>query len=296
MSDFSEAFLAHLGLEATTVCHCWRLTRTDGAVAGFTDHDRALTGDGTVFLPQTGFTSSEARETLGLASDAVDVEGALSSDVLAAEDIAAGRYDGARVETLLVNWRDPAQFAVIRTGRIGRIRLDDNRFVAELENAKLDLDTPRGRYFRRGCDAELGDARCGVDLSASEFNGTGTVLQKVTEDTIRAAGLGGFEAGWFSHGLLTCTSGACEGVTFRIIAHRIAGGEAELVLWCDTAPAPSEEDTFAVKAGCDKAFATCKAKFANDLNFQGFPHLPGNDAAYGYATEEQDFDGSPLVP
>ena len=55
-------------------------------------------------------------------------------------------------------------------------------------------------------------------------------------------------------------------------------------------------DAFTVKAGCDKAFSTCKAKFANDLNFQGFPHLPGNDAAYGYATEEQIFDGSPLVP
>ena len=47
---------------------------------GYTDHDRALTVDGTTFEPETGFSASEARETLGLAVDTVDVEGALSSE------------------------------------------------------------------------------------------------------------------------------------------------------------------------------------------------------------------------
>ncbi len=36
-------------------------------------------------------------------------------------------------------------------------------------------------------------------------------------------------------------------------------------------------DTFTVSAGCDKHFATCQAKFANTVNFRGFPHMPGND-------------------
>ena len=51
-----------------------------------------------------------------------------------------------------------------------------------------------------------------------------------------------------------------------------------------------------IRAGCDKAFATCKAKFDNASNFQGFPHLPGNDAAYGYAVDGDVFDGGALVP
>ena len=55
-------------------------------------------------------------------------------------------------------------------------------------------------------------------------------------------------------------------------------------------------DTFSVVAGCDKKFATCKAKFANALNFRGFPHLPGNDAAYGYVVDGGRFDGGPVVP
>ena len=36
-------------------------------------------------------------------------------------------------------------------------------------------------------------------------------------------------------------------------------------------------DAFAVRAGCDKRFSTCDAKFANVMNFQGFPDIPGDD-------------------
>ena len=53
-------------------------------------------------------------------------------------------------------------------------------------------------------------------------------------------------------------------------------------------------DGFTVTAGCDKRFSTCKAKFGNGLNFQGFPHIPGSDFSYGYADGETVHDGSPL--
>ena len=35
MSAYPEALAAHLRREVTTVCHCWRLTRKDGMVAGY---------------------------------------------------------------------------------------------------------------------------------------------------------------------------------------------------------------------------------------------------------------------
>ena len=55
-------------------------------------------------------------------------------------------------------------------------------------------------------------------------------------------------------------------------------------------------DTFAVTAGCDKQFATCRAKFANAVNFRGFPHMPGNDfvAAYPRAGRRQPLRLSPF--
>ncbi len=296
MSDIPDMLAAHLARETTSLCHCWRVTRRDGTVSGFTDHDRPLTVEGTTFEPRSGFTASEARETLGLAADTVEIEGAISAATITGEDIAAGRWDGATVETLLVNWRAPEEAATIRTQTVGRITRADSRFVAELDGPEAALDRVGGRWFRRTCDAELGDARCGVALDDPALKATGSVTDAVSADTIRVAGLASFPAGWFAEGRLTATSGAVAGTTVRVLSHRISGEGIELVLWRDGAGLPAPGDGFAIVAGCDKRFATCKAKFSNHLNFRGFPHLPGNDAAYGYATEGQLFDGAPLAP
>ncbi|PSM18143.1 DUF2163 domain-containing protein [Nitratireductor sp. StC3] len=296
MSAFPPGLLAHLQREVTTVCQCWRLVRSDATVLGFTDHDRALVVDGTSCMPGSGFSASEARESLGLAVDTVDIEGALASADLDAEEIAAGRFDGATVETFLVNWRAPDQHALLRRAVIGKITVEDGRFRAELESQKRHLDQPRGRWFRRGCDAELGDARCGVALDQPAFTGAGTVCAVVTADMVEVDGLEAFEPGWFSNGILICLDGPLAGARHRILAHRRGSAADELVIWRDTAPLPPPGTAVTLRAGCDKHFSTCKAKFGNHLNFRGFPHLPGNDVAYGYATPDESFDGSPLVP
>lgn len=286
------AFDKHLAGTVTTLCHCWRLTRRDGQVLGFTDHDRALGFGGTVFQPETGFSASEARSSLGLGVDTVDVEGALSSVAIGEDDIAAGLYDGAAIDSFLVNWRAPEQQELLRKATLGKIVARDGGFVAELESLGHTLDQPAGRFVARHCDAELGDARCGVALGSARYTGTGAVLAVVAPDTIRVSGLGGFEAGWLTHGVLTWTAGAHAGRSVRVRDHR-AG--VDLVLEADGA-APAAGDAFSVRAGCDKRFATCKGKFANALNFRGFPHLPGNDAAYAYVSEGVAFDGKALVP
>src|SRR5690606_37240792 len=120
-------------------------------------------------------------------------------------DIVEGRYDGATVETLLVDWRDPSRFETIRTATIARIRRADGSFVAELESLGRGLDLMRGRHVRRGCDAELGDARCGVTLDGSYFQAAGTVAAVSGADRLLVNGLGAHASGWFSNGRLTWT-------------------------------------------------------------------------------------------
>lgn len=294
MSGVSTELRERLERDCTTLCHCWRLARRDGRVFGFTDHDRRLTVDGLECEPQSGFTQSEARASFGMAVDAVDIEGALSSDVLIEDDIAAGLLDGAVVETFLVDWSAPERFAAIRKAVIGRIVRADGRFVAELESLAASLDRPNGRYLRRNCDARLGDARCGVDLAPGVFNGAGEVLAIAAPSTLRVSGLAGFVPGWFAFGELTFTNGAASGRTLAVIEHGLDDGEALLTLPAD-GPSPQPGDGFTVVAGCDKRFATCKAKFSNPANFRGFPHLPGNDAAYSYVADGMEFDGGALV-
>lgn len=296
MTRYPQSLVEHFSREVTTICNCWRLTRIDGDATGYTDHDRPLTIDGTLFEPQSGFSASEARDALGLAVDTVDVEGALSSERIRDEDIAAGLYDGAKVETFLANWRKPEDFVLVRTATIGKMTRSDKRFVAELESLVHRLDQPNGRIVSRSCDAELGDTRCRVLLDYPGFKASGAVEMIETKDKIVVSGLGGFAGGWFSFGTLNWVTGARIGRTERIVEHRSAGNDAVLVLQPRIGPAIGIGDVFTVLAGCDKRFATCKAKFANGLNFQGFPHLPGNDAAYTYVVDGGSFDGGLVVP
>jgi uncharacterized phage protein (TIGR02218 family) len=294
MNTIPEGLKEHLEGRVTTLCHCWRVTRRDGARFGFTDHDRALSLDGTEFEPQSGFSQSEAEAALGLAADRVDIEGALDSERLVAGEIEAGAYDGAEVETFLVNWQAPEQRMLLRTAMIGTVALKDGRFVAELESPMRHLDRPNGRHLRRVCDAELGDNRCGVDLEQMGFRGTGAVEAVPTGLSVAVSGLDGFEEGWFSHGVVTWMSGALEGRQSRVRAHGM-DLSGTVLAFEDEASGVAPGDAFEIVAGCDKHFATCKAKFDNALNFRGFPHLPGNDVAYGYASDGQNFDGGPIV-
>ena len=54
-------------------------------------------------------------------------------------------------------------------------------------------------------------------------------------------------------------------------------------------------DAVTVLAGCDRRFATCRDKFANSINFRGFPHIPGNDFVLSYPKPGSVLNGQPLV-
>ena len=60
------------------------------------------------------------------------------------------------------------------------------------------------------------------------------------------------------------------------------GTTVALELWQAMVHELAAGDTFTVTAGCDKRFATCRDRFANGINFRGFPHIPGNDFIVAY--------------
>ena len=280
--SMEAALTAHLAQGVTTVCRCWALTRADGMTMGFTDHDRDLTFEGVVFRPDSGLSASALVQTTGLAVDNTEALGALSDAGLSSEDIRAGRYDGARIVCWLVNWAAVSQRMMQFRGSLGEIREEAGVFRAELRGLSEALNQKIGFVFQRPCSAVLGDARCGVDLTAPGYTADLTVETVSDNRVFRFSSLGSYDAGWFSRGRLRMTSGAASGLVGLVKADRDADGFRIIELWESFRAPVVPGDALSLQTGCDRRPITCRKKFANFLNFRGFPHVPGEDWLMSY--------------
>lgn len=274
---------AHLDGGATTLCWCWRLTPRLGVPLGFTDHDRDLAFDGTSFEAATGFTASEIRESVGLSVDNLEVASALVSARLDEARLSAGDFDDAGVEIFRVNWQDVPQRLLMRRGSIGEVRRGPSSFIAEVRGLSHYLQQPKGRLIQFTCDADIGDARCGIDLSSPTYRAEGTVSSIANPRMFDIAGIGSYEPGWFSRGVATVLSGANAGRSVEIKRHRSDGDLASVELWQPLIDALVIGDGIRLTVGCDKQPGTCATRFANLVNYRGFPHIPGNDFVTTYA-------------
>lgn len=291
MRTLGSSFAAHIASGATTLATCWKITRADGAVLGFTDHDRMLAFDGCVFAPETGADGAALQSSADLSIDNTEIAGALDHDALSPEDLGAGRYDGARVEIWRVNWADVSARALLKRGVIGEVVREGARFRAEIRGESERLDRVEGRLFQRGCDAVLGDARCGVDLTAPAFQGQGVVTAVLDDQRFLASGLQAFAPGWFAEGALLWTGGANAGARASVKAHDKNAGADALSLWRPAGRPVAAGAAFTITAGCDKRAETCAGKFSNLINFRGFHLMPGDDFAISYPLKSGKNDG-----
>jgi uncharacterized phage protein (TIGR02218 family) len=279
-----SALQTKLDAGVTMLAHCWKLTRRDGAVQGFTDHDCDLAFGGTTYRAGTGFTASEATSRFDLSVDGAEIAGALDDDALTETDLAAGRYGAAQVETWLVDWSEPSLRVLTSRGTLGEVKREGRAFTAELRGLADLLSQESGRLYMAKCNADLGDARCKVDLAGPALHGAGAVTVLAGTSIFRASGLDGFAETWFSGGRLTWSNGANAGLAIEIKEHRFISGHVRLTLWQAMPEGIAVGDAFAVTAGCDKSFATCRGRFVNTDNFRGFPQIPGNDFILSYPT------------
>ena len=277
MRAIPAALAAHLEGGATTLCHCWSLTRRDGLVLGFTDHDRKLSFDSIDFAATTGLEAAESAAELGFAIGGGEVAGAFAALGLNEADLARGLYDDARVRVWLVNWADTGQRVLLEEGFAGEIKRGEASFTAEVRSFAKAFDEERGRLYMRSCSADLGDARCGLALVAVEAE----VVESDGRLSLAVEGLESYVDGHFTGGRLVFTSGANAGFATEVKRHGRAGARALFQLWQAPAAAILSGDGFRVTPGCDKSFATCRAKFGNGVNFRGFPHMPTTDFIIG---------------
>lgn len=283
----------------TTLAWCWKVTRTDGIILGFTDHDKDLTFGGDTYEAASGFTASEMAEGLGLSVDNLEAEGALSSDSITELDLAQGLYDNAEVEIYRVDWTNTDNRILIRKGNLGEVTTNDGTFMAEVRGLAHKLNQPQGRVYQNQCDAKLGDSRCGVDLTDAQFLGFGQVEAIIATNKFTASGLTGFVDGLFSNGVLTWTSGSgnqSASVEIKQFDAASGGSDATITLWLSPLFSLTSGDQFTVVAGCDKLFSTCRDQFNNKDNFRGFPHIPGGDYVLTYPKQNDSSQDGAAMP
>lgn len=278
MSGPAPAALAeHLASGSTTLCRAWKISRADGVVLAFTDHDRALSIEGVTFRADAGLSAGAVLQTTGLSVDNTEALGALSDASIREDEIEQGRFDGAEVEIWLVNWQDVAQRALQFRGTIGEIRRSDGVFRAELRGLTEALNRPMGRIYQKPCTAVLGDAQCRFDTSQPGYTLTLAVVSVSEAKLFTWDALPGFDAEFFIRGRLDVIDGPAAGL-FGLIKHdRVRNGERRIELWEPIKGEVGPGTTVRLTAGCNKQMETCRLKFDNLLNFQGFPDLPGED-------------------
>lgn len=266
---------AFLEGELTTIALCWRIERRDGVTIGLTDHDRDLTVDGLVHRAAPGMTPSAIKRSDGLDADTMDVTGALTSAAISATDLLAGRWDGARVALFAVDWTNPGATVALGEGVIGAVETRDDAFTAELRGPSASLDRPVVEETSPECRAELGDARCRVAMAGRRR------LARVVRVDGATLTLDQTEPGsnLYGLGLLRWLGGANCGIECAV-----ARSTAGTVVLRRAPTLPVDPGTWVeLVEGCDKSIATCASRFANAVNFQGEPYLPGIDLLTRYS-------------
>ena len=294
MSVQSEEFLAHAATGLTTLCRAWAITRKDGVSFGFTDHDRPLSFEGVTFKADSGLTALALAQSTGLSVDNTEALGALTDAAVREDDIEAGRFDGAEVRAWLVNWADTDTRWLQFRGTIGELRRTGGAFHAELRGLTEALNRPLGRIYQKPCTAVLGDGNCKFDVTQPGYQFEG-VVQRVTKGRVfELDDLSGFEEAWFQRGRLDILDGPSEGLWGMIKRDVFEDGVRRIELWEPIRGAIEAGHKLRLTAGCDKRFETCRLKFNNLLNFQGFPDLPGDDWVMAYPSNGGTNSGGSL--
>jgi uncharacterized phage protein (TIGR02218 family) len=281
------ALLDHLAAGTTTVCRAWTITRRDGQVLGFTDHDRELEVAGVLCRADTGMTARVLQQTTGLSVDNTEAFGALSAAAITEADLMAGRFDDAEVRAFLVNWQSPEDYIEQFRGYLGEVQRSGGAFKADLRGLSERLNRPHGVAYTPNCSAILGDGKCRFDLAQPGFTVEGVVTGVDENRSLLVSGIIGLDGRWFEGGRLDVLSGVAAGLFGVVKNDQPDGNLRQIELWQSIGADIVPGDRIRVQAGCDKTAKTCRSKFANFLNFRGFPHIPGEDWLTSYPVPDR---------
>jgi uncharacterized phage protein (TIGR02218 family) len=164
---------------------------------------------------------------------------------------------------------------LVWTGRVVAVRSEGD-YVTLLVAQRLSIALTRRLPIvtvGRQCAHVLYDSRCTVDRDAFRVD---TTVSMANGRSVTVASIGGNGDDWAKYGeLVHVASGERVGITIQL------GTNLEL----DLRVPMQAGDAVQIYAGCAHDIDTCRAKFANHVNFGGLPDLPATNlyAANSYS-------------
>lgn len=272
MKTLPTALAAHYALGSTSLAYALRIEREDATVYGFTSADKDAYFNSTLYKSAQGLNISSLETNSGFSVDNLELSTLDDGTLFKRTDILGGLWRNAQFSIVRYNVASLTDgFETIMVGTLGEATLSNGSVKVELRGLQQYLQQPVGSVVSATCRARLGDNLCTVNLTPLTF--VGQVASASSKQTFVNA-LSSQTNGYFENGVLRFTSGVCQGMSGVVKTYTSNTFTLQLPLILK----PGVGDTFEAIAGCKKRFVEdCIGKFANSLNFQGEPHVPGLD-------------------
>jgi uncharacterized phage protein (TIGR02218 family) len=274
MRNISSELASHFASSCTTLATCWKLTRKDNMVMGFTDHDQDIVFETILYASISGFNPTAIENKADMSVDNLELDGQFLETGIKETDLLAGLYDNAKIEVFIVNYKDLSMGKLTaKRGILGEVTMNGQYFHAEMRGLMQYLSQTIGQIYTPSCSARLGDNRCKVTLSP--FTVSASVTQMIDRQTFIATALTQ-TAGYFTAGEVIWRSGSNNNRRMEVKDFALQKVTLVLPMGSDIAIG----DSFDIIAGCDKTASICSGRFNNIINFRGFPDIPGTDKMF----------------
>jgi uncharacterized phage protein (TIGR02218 family) len=228
-------------------------------------------GDETYDPTSISRTEAEAKNDLSRANLAITVP---------LTNAAAQRWladNGEKIVTLTIFERGKdGTISVVWKGRLASVAPGMTSITLNMESVFTSLRRPglRARY-QRSCRHAVYGRGCNLDPEDFAFAGTASASANRTLTIAEAATK---PDGYFSGGMLRTADGQLSYVVKHVGSAITIQHFSRSILDEISGGFPF---TVTLYPGCDRSYATCASKFANDLNYGGFDYIPKKNPTGG---------------
>ena len=241
------------------------ITRSDGEVFGYSEHNRDILVKGVKCRPMDAVTASTAEQGVGGGVDTVDVEAVLDQITFKTDDIRAGVWDGAKLEGVMFDWGTRSivrEFITYQMASFEWIGKEVQITLESVGGVKVNVRT--GIKGSPICAHIFGGEACGVDRTANQITvQIESLVGNLLTAAIPAPVVGQWRGGFAIH----------NGVQVRIAVLTDTGAYLETAF---NSPL-SAGDEIILQPGCGQTEAQCRS-FNNFERHGGFGRLAPNES------------------